>query len=206
MCVFCVWCEMRLLQQWKTDYPEPRKGLPASVTSIIPQQTCLSLCQEHSDACDAAFSRVQQLRADGTAKSNTSQQCPFTAVPCYQMCASFRRVHFFIFCSTRAYVQKPDSPLSHLKPHKHTIHPPPPTGSGPFLPRLPDAERDSGAEWGRTRALVSPVKAKDLVRPSIPLGSPSNTHIATKYCKGTSRSSASYILMLLSGYKLLDFV
>lgn len=200
---------MRLLRQWKTDDPEPRKGLPASVTSIIPQQTCLSLCQEHSDAYDAAFSRVQQLRADGTAKSNTSQQCPFTAVPCYPVCASFTRIRFFIFCSAQAYVQKPDSPLSHLKPHKHTIHPPsplPPYRSGPFLQRLPDAERDSGAEWGGTRALVSPVKAKDLVRPSIPLGSPSYTHIATKYCKGTSRSSASYILMLLSGYKLLDFV
>lgn len=145
------------------------KASLASVTSIIPQQTCLSLCQEHSDACDAAFSRVQPLRADGTAKSNTSQQCPFTAVPCYQVCASFRRVHFVIFCGTRAHVQKPDSPLSHLKPHKHAIHPPPPPPrSGPFLPRLPDAERDSGAEWGGTRALVSPVKAKDLVRPSIP--------------------------------------
>lgn len=109
------------------------KGLPASATSIIPQQTCLSLCQEHSDACDAAFSRVQPLRADGTAKSNTRQRCPFTAGPCYQVCASFTRVHSFIFCSTRAYVQKPDSPLSHLKPHKHTIHPPPTlTGPAPF--------------------------------------------------------------------------
>lgn len=61
----------------------------------------------------------------------------------YQICALFRRVHFFIFCCTRAYVQDPDSAFSHLKPHKHTIHPP---LVRPFLPRLPDAERDSGAE------------------------------------------------------------
>lgn len=55
-------------------------------------------------------------------------------------------------------------------------------------------------------ALVSPVKAKDLVRPSIPLGSPSNTHIPTKYCKGTSQRFSSYKQMLLSGYKSLYFI
>lgn len=122
--------------QWKTDDPEPRKGLSASVPSIIPQQTCLSLCHRHSDACVPAFTRVQQLHADGTAKYNTvnntrSQMSyaqkmshfDFISVgmfqDAYQICAAFRRVHFFIFSTTRAYVQNPDSALSHRKPHKH---------------------------------------------------------------------------------------
>lgn len=121
-----------------------------------------------------------------------------------------------IKCALRSHAYIPLSSAVHERMFRNQIRrylisntqfiPPHPHRSGPFLPRLPDAERDSGAEWGGTRAPVSPVKAKDLVRPSIPLGSPSNTHIATKYCKGTSRSSASYILMLLSGYKLFDFV
>lgn len=68
--------------QWKTDDPEPRKGLSASVTSIIPQQICLSLCHGHSDACAPAFTRVQQLRAEGTAKYNTGQRYMFTDVLC----------------------------------------------------------------------------------------------------------------------------
>lgn len=92
--------------------------------------------------------------------------------------------------------------------HINTQFTPPPPFPGPalfcrgFLMRNVTVVQN---EVG-TRALVSPVKAKDLVHPSIPLGSPSNTHIPAKYCKGTSQSSASYILMLLSGYKLLDFV
>lgn len=148
-----------------------------------------------NDIC-SQMSYAQQMSHSGVIAVGMFQDA-------YQTCASFRHVHFFIICSTRAYVQNPDSALSHLKPHKHTIHPP---LIRPFLPRLPDVQRDSGAEWGGTRATVSPVKAKDLAHPSIPLGSPSNTHIPTKYFKGMSQSPGSNILMLLSGYKLLDFV
>ena len=61
----------------------------------------------------------------------------------YQICVSFRSVHFFIFCTTQAYVQNPDLVLSYLKPHQHTIHP---LLVRPFFLRLHDAERDSGAE------------------------------------------------------------
>lgn len=56
----------------------------------------------------------------------------------YQVCASFRRVHFFIFCSTRAYI-RPYLISNHI--NTQFILP----WSDPFLPRLPDAERDSGA-------------------------------------------------------------
>lgn len=158
---------------------------PAITCNTSQQYTCTDvLCSEDvprwSHSCRHVSGRLSNLCF--------IQTCPFLYLLQY---TRFR------------YVQNPASALSHLKPHKPTIHPP---LVRPFLLRLPDVERDSVAEWGGTRALVSPVKAKDLVHPSIPLGSPSNTHIPTKYCKGTSQSSGSYILMLLSGYKLLDFV